>query len=433
MTATSQTAPGFRTVGAVVIGNALEWYDFALYGFLAGTIGAQFFPSASPWTSLLASFAVFGSAFVVRPFGGVILAHLADQWGRRNVLVLVIAVMTVGTAMIAFVPGYASIGLAGPITVAVSRLLQGFAAGGEFASATAYLVEAAPVTRRGFYGAWQISGQGAAILLSGLAGSLTAQLMTPAQFESWGWRIPFLFGLLVGPVGYYLRVKLSEPRPFLEERARSSGGSAPLTSVLAAYKARVLIGLGLVISGSASLYVLFVFMPTYAIRVIGLGTGSAFIAPIVAGLTVAVLCPLTGLLSDAIGRKALLIVSTAGLLLAPYPCFLWLQHERGVFALGLVEFAFGLLFAIGGGPFNAALSEMFPVRLRATGLAIAYNFGVALFGGLAPLIVAWLIATTHDALAPSYYVAGCGAVGLLAAALWPAPEPRRSAAASTAG
>jgi MFS family permease len=421
MPGNGEAKPTLATVGAVVIGNALEWYDFALYGFFAGTIGNLFFPSESAWTSLLSSLAVFGSAYFVRPFGGIILAQMADRWGRRNVLVLVIAVMTVGTAMIAFVPSYAAIGLAAPLTIALSRLLQGFAAGGEFASATAYLVEVAPRGRRGFYGAWQIAGQGAAILLSGIAGSLAAHLTAPEHFASWGWRVPFLLGLAIGPVGYYLRVRLAEPQAFIEDRARHAAAPAPLLEALTELKARLAVGLGLVISGSAALYVLFVFMPTYAVRVMGLDQRTAFIAPVVAGLTVAALCPLSGLISDVIGRKPLLVISTAGLLLAPYPCFLWLQHHHSAGMLALIEFGFGLLFAIGGGPFNAALSEMFPVRARATGLAIAYNFGVALFGGLAPFVVVWLIATTRDPLAPSYYVAACGAIGLAAALRWPVP------------
>lgn len=412
-----KTARG--TIGAAVIGNALDWYDFTLYGYLAVTIGKLFFPSASPWTSLLSSLAAFGAAFVVRPLGGIILAQMADQWGRRGILIFVIGLMTVGTAMIAFAPTYATIGIAAPLIIVLSRLLQGLSAGGEFASATAFLVEHAPAHRRGLYGAWQFSGQGIAILLSGIAGSLTTHAMTPEQFDSWGWRLPFVFGLVIGPVGYYMRLKLRESPAFFNARDHDPRHRAPLREVLARFKLHSLIGLGLVIGGSASLYVLFVFMPTYAIRVLGMDFRVAFVAPIAAGLTLAIFCPVMGLLSDRIGRRPLLIVSTAGLLLAPYPCFLWLQHEPTVLQLALVEFAFGLIFSIGGGPFSAALAELFPIRLRATGMAIAYNLGVALFGGMAPFIVAWLIGTTHDPLAPVYYVAACSTISVTAAIAFP--------------
>ena len=224
---------------------------------------------------------------------------------------------------------------------------------------------------------------------------------------------------MIGPVGYYMRLKLREPAAYLAARSQQQTNHSPLAEVLANYKRPTLIGLGLVIGGSASLYVLFVFMPTYAIRVLGLDLRTAFVAPVAAGLTLAIACPFMGLLSDRIGRKTALIISTAGLLLAPYPCFLWLQHEPNVGQLAIVELVFGFIFAIGGGPFSAALAELFPVGARATGMAIAYNLGVALFGGLAPLIVAWLISRTHDPLAPVYYVAACTTISLIAALAFP--------------
>jgi len=422
MSTIATVRPAFRTIGAVVIGNALDWYDFALYGYLAVTIGTLFFPAESSWTSLLSSLAAFGSAYIVRPLGGIILAQLADQWGRRNTLILVIALMTLGTALITFAPSYGSIGVAAPVIVVLSRLLQGFSAGGEFASATAFLIEAAPPARRGLYGAWQLAGQGMAILLSGLAGSLMARVLTPLQFMAWGWRVPFLLGLVIGPLGYYLRLRLKESPVFLDERARRRAARSPLVELVLAYKYRVLLGFGLVIGGSAALYVLFVFMPTYAIRVLGLDLSAAFIAPVVAGLTVGVFCPILGLVSDKIGRKGLLVISMAGLLVAPYPCFLWLQHGHSVWHLAAVELAFGVIFSFSGGPFNAALGELFPMRLRASGLGVAYNFAVALFGGLAPLVVAWLIMRTQDPLAPTYYVAACAIVGLAAALAWPSSD-----------
>jgi MHS family proline/betaine transporter-like MFS transporter len=411
----------YTMIGAAVIGNALDWYDFSLYGYFAAIFSRLFFPASSEsWTPLLSSLAVFGTAFVVRPIGGIILAQQADRWGRRGILIFTIGLMTAGTAMIAFAPTYAAIGVAAPLIIVVSRLLQGLSAGGEFASATAFLVEHAPPHRRGLYGAWQLSGQGIAILLSGLAGSIAARAMAPDQFDAWGWRLPFLFGLVIGPVGYYMRVKLQESSAFSAEHPRGSQGRSPIADVLVNHKSRTLTGLGLVVGGSASLYVLFVFMPTYAMRVLGLDPRAAFVAPVVAGLTVALFCPIMGHLSDTIGRKAALIASTAGMLLAPYPCFIWLQHEPSVARLAIVEFAFGLIFATGGGPFSAALAEMFPIGLRATGMAVAYNIGVALFGGMAPLTVAWLYAITGDRLAPAYYVMACSAIGLIAAFAFPA-------------
>ncbi len=415
MNNTAAERPARNAVAAAVIGNALDWYDFTLYGYFALTLAKLFFPAQSPGMSLLAALGAFGMAFVVRPFGGIILAQIADQWGRKRILIFVIALMTVGTAMMALTPSYAAIGIAAPIAIVVSRLLQGFSAGGEFASSTAFLVEQAPAERRGLYGAWQFAGQGIAILLSGLAGSLVSRTMSVEHFETWGWRLPFLFGLVIGPVGYYMRLTLIEAPVFARDQSDHSKPRMPLAQVMADYRVQTLIGLGLVVGGSASLYVLFVFMPTYAIHVLGLDFRAAFVAPIVAGMSVAVFCPLMGRLSDRIGRKPPLIASAAGLLVALYPCFAWLAHAPSVARLALVELLFGLLFSIGGGPFNAALAEMFPVQLRATGMAVAYNLGVALFGGFAPLIAGWLIERTHDPLGPGYYVAACVAVSLAAA------------------
>ena len=193
----------------------------------------------------------------------------------------------------------------------------------------------------------------------------------------------------------------------------------------------MLIGLGLVIGGSGSLYVLFVFMPTYAVKVLGFDLKAALLAPIVAGLTVAIFCPLMGRLSDTIGQKPSLIASAAGLLITLYPSFAWLDHNPSVTHLALVEFLFGFLFSLGGGPFNAALAEMFPPELRATGMAVAYNLGVALFGGLAPFAVAWLIRHTGDPLSPGYYVAACVSVSLVAAVALPGTS--RASAAASAG
>jgi MFS family permease len=404
----------------VIIGNALEWYDFTLYGYFTVTIAKLFFPAHSPWTSLLSALAAFGVAFVVRPFGGLFLAQRADRWGRKGILIFVIGLMTIGTALMAATPTYAAIGIAAPLIIVASRLCQGFAAGGEFASATAFLVEQAPERRRGLYGAWQFSGQGMAILLAGVAGWLSADALAPAAFESWGWRVPFLVGLVAGPVGYYMRLKLNESPAFIATANRETKNASPLREVFITYKRRVLIGLGLVVGGSGSLYVLFVFMPTYAVKVLGLDLKAALLAPIAAGLAVAIFCPIMGRVSDTVGRKPCLIVSAVGLLAALYPCFIWLQQETSVERLVVVEFFFGLLFSIGGGPFNAALAEMFPPQSRVTGMAVAYNFGVALFGGLAPFAVAWLIARTGDPLAPMYYVVACVFVSFIAAWALPA-------------
>ena len=205
-------------IAAAIFGNALEWYDFTIYGYMAVTIAHLFFPSTSSWTPLLSAFAAFGIAYGVRPFGGIILGYFADVYGRKSVLVAVIMLMTAGTAMVALAPTYASIGVAAPVLIVCARILQGLSAGGEFGSAASFLIEHAPPARRGYFGAWQFAGQGAAVFTSGAIGALMSWALSVEQIEAWGWRLPFMLGLLIGPVGVLIRAKLQETPDFVESR-----------------------------------------------------------------------------------------------------------------------------------------------------------------------------------------------------------------------
>ncbi len=392
-----------RQIVAVAIGNALEWYDFAIYGYVAVTISKLFFPPETGWTPLLATFGLFAVSYVVRPVGGILLGHYADQYGRKALLVFVIGLMSVASAMIAAAPTYQMIGVAAPSLIVVARVLQGLAAGGVFGSATAFLVEHAPPESRGLYGSWQFSGQGAAIMLSGAVGMFVTHYLDPHQLESWGWRLPFLLGLVLGPIGVYIRFKLSETPEFLEEQSRHSGGRSVI-SMIAMYKYNVLVGLGLVVGGTAAFYVLFVFMPTYSIRVLHLGSAVSFLAMVAAGVTVAICCPLMGLISDRIGRWPVMMAAATIFLVAVYPGFRWLQAAPSGATLVMLELGFGFLFAAYAGPGGATIAMLYPVHSRATAMAIAYNVAVAVFGGGAPMIVTWLIAWTGDPIAPAYYV-----------------------------
>jgi MFS family permease len=410
----------YRQVVATCIGNALEWYDFSVYGYLAVTISKLFFPPGDSSAALLSTLAIFGVAFAVRPLGGIVLGHYADLIGRKSILFTVIAVMTLGIAMITFTPTYATIGIAAPLIMLLARLLQGLSAGGEFGSSMSFLVEHAPPRRRGLYGGWQQSGQGAATLLAGIVGSLVARGLTPDQLLSWGWRIPFAVGLIIGPIGLYMRLRLVETPEFLRHREQVRDRPAiPIKVVFAEHGLRVLTGLGLVLGGAATVYVLFLFMPTYAIRVLHLNLQASFVAPLIAGIMLTIFCPITGYLSDLWGRKPVMAVSAGLFLLAIYPAFIWLNDAPSVGRLAAVEFVFGLLMAGYAGPLTAALADMFAVGVRVTGMSIAYNVGVALFGGFAPLIVTWLLITTGSQLAPAYYVMAGLALSFIATLLMP--------------
>jgi MFS family permease len=392
-------------IAAAVIGNALEWYDFTIYFYLATTLARLFFPGASQTEKLLSALAAFGVAFVFRPLGGVLFGRFADLHGRKATLLLLMGLMTVGIALVAFAPTYAAIGLAAPCLIVMGRILQGLSASGEFASATTFLIEHAPPGRRGFYGGWQMSGQGLADVLAASVGLWMAYGFTPEQLEGWAWRAPFLIGLVIGPIGLVIRSKLSESPEFLAyRRTGASLHSDPLVSAAACYKRRILIGMGVVLGGAGALYVADLFMPTYAITTLGLSMQASFLAPLIAGLIMAAFSPLFGSLSDRVGRKPVMATAIFLLFLAIYPAFQWLNASPSAGRLALLEAGFGILAAAYAGPLSTAIAELFPVGLRATGSGIAYNVGIALFGGFAPLIVAWLISRTGDPLVPAYYV-----------------------------
>ena len=266
-----------RQILAAVIGNALEWYDFVVYGFLTVIISRLFFPSDSEYASLLMAMATFGVGFFMRPVGGILIGLYADRRGRKAALQLIILLMTISIAMIAFAPTYAAIGAAAPILIVLARLLQGMDTGGEFASATSFLVESAPPDRRGFYGSLQMVGQSVAALAGATSGMLITQGLTPEQIDSWGWRLPFLFGLLIGPVGLWIRRHLNETEAFVEA-SQSAEAPAGLMAIWRSYRRSIAVSFGLVVSGTIMYYVVLIYMPTYAKTQLGIPLGGFYCA-----------------------------------------------------------------------------------------------------------------------------------------------------------
>jgi MFS transporter, MHS family, proline/betaine transporter len=410
----SQIAPKPLQIVAAVIGNALEWYDFIVFGFFTVVIARLFFPSDNQYASLLLTTATFGVGFFMRPVGGVLLGIYADRRGRKAALLMVITLMTIAIAMIAFAPTYAAIGVAAPLIMVLARLLQGFSAGGEFASATAFLTESAPATRRGLYGSWQMVGQGLAVLLGAILGTLLTRSLTPETLDSWGWRIPFLFGLIIGPVGLYIRRKLDETSAFLQSN-RSLAGQQGAGSVLMSHVKEMLACLGMVVSGTISFYVILIYIPTFARTQLHLPLDQAFLAQSIGLACEVVLIPICGLLSDFVGRKPVMITALVLDLLVTYPLFSWVSASPSFGALLTMQIILCSLFGVFNGPISTALAEQFPTRVRSTALAIAYNIAVMLFGGFAQFFVTWLIQATGTPIAPAYYLIFGAAVGLLAA------------------
>jgi MFS family permease len=377
-------------------------------------ISRLFFPSDSEYASLLLTMATFGVGFFMRPVGGIVIGMYADRKGRKAALQLIIAMMTVAIAMIAFAPTYAAIGAAAPIMIVLARLLQGFATGGEFASATAFLVESAPAERRGFYGSLQMVGQSIAALAGAASGMIITQGLSVEQIDSWGWRLPFIIGLLIGPVGLYIRRHLEETDAFIEI-SKSPVAKSSLVSIFQLYRRAVLSSFGLVLASTIMYYVVLIYMPTYAKTQLGIPLTDAFIAQVAGLLCLTALTPLFGALSDRIGRRPILLTATLLYFVLPYPLFAWLQAEPGLLRLAVMQVCLCSAVAVGFGPISTALAEQFPARVRSTGLALAYNFAVMLFGGFAQLIVTWLIKTTGSPLAPAFYVMFGAVVGFVAA------------------
>jgi len=286
----------WRAVISASIGNALEWFDLVVYGFFAVTISALFFPNHDENTSLLLTLGTFGVSFFMRPLGAVVIGVYADRKGRRAALTLSILLMMVGTLIIALLPTYAAIGVMAPIGIVAARMIQGFSAGGEFGSATAFLAEHAP-SRRGFYSSFQVASQGLTTLLAAGFGAVLTTTLTPDQMQSWGWRVPFLFGLLIGPVAYYIRRHVDETPEFLQAETTET----PLRDTLSHQKERLLLAMGVVIVATVSTY-LVLYMPTYAVKQLGLPPSAAFAATLATGVVQMLFAPLVGHWSDRYGR-----------------------------------------------------------------------------------------------------------------------------------
>ncbi|SOE65133.1 Predicted arabinose efflux permease, MFS family [Burkholderia sp. OK233] len=406
-----------RAVVAAVIGNALEWYDFTVFGFLTVVIAQLFFPAENDYSSMLLTTATFGVVFVMRPIGGIVLGLYADRAGRKAALSLVIALMTLGILLLAIAPPYSAIGIGAPLMIVLGRLLQGFSAGGEFGSSTALLIEAAPFSKRGFYGSLQMAGQAAALLLGAVVGALITHGLSPEALKSWGWRVPFILGLIIGPIGFYIRRHLSDSEAFL--LAQKTARRATLGEVFRSHSRDVLCGLGAVIALTVTIYVLISYLPTFAVKQLKLPYAQSFCAVIVGNLLLTVLSPLTGAWSDRIGRKGLSLWSLVLTLVIIYPLFAWLAAEPSVSKLILVQALLSIALSGYYGPFGALIAELFPANVRSIGLSLAYNVAVMLFGGFGPFVVTWLINTTGSPLAPIYYVMGGLALSIVAVACIP--------------
>jgi MFS transporter, MHS family, proline/betaine transporter len=399
-----------RVVIAATIGNVLEWFDFVIYGFLAVTIAQVFFPVSDPTVSLLITFGAFGLAYLVRPLGAIFVGSYTDKHGRKAGLTLSIALMMVGTTLMALTPSYASIGIAAPVLITFARLLQGFSVGGEFGSSVAFLMEHGS-HRCGFAASWQFSVAGLITALASLFGVALNTLLSADQVLSWGWRLPYIFGMLVGPAGLYIRARLSETPEFL---AAEQSESMPLGELFRKYPLPLLLGIGVSIISNSSFYIL-LYIPTYGQKILGLPATTGFIATLVGGVVLAVCAPLFGHWSDKIARPRIMVATAWLFVLTSWPSFFLLASWPSLSVCIFVVAWLQLLKAGYSGVLPSLLGEQFPVATRAIGVALSFSTAVTIFGGFAPFIATWLIAHTGDPLSPSFYLVVTA--GMSAAAL----------------
>ena len=413
MTVDSPHVPGpsmRRLIVAATIGNVFEWFDFVVYGFFAVTLAEVFFPTGNPTVSLLVTFGAFGLAYLVRPLGAIVVGGYTDRAGRRAGLLLSLALMMIGTTMMAVTPGYATIGIAAPIIITMSRLLQGFSVGGEFGSAVSFLAEHTGA-RRGFGASWQFATAGMITVLASLFGVILTTSLTHDQLVGWGWRIPYVFGMLIGPAGLYVRAKIVETPEFL---AAEKPETIPIMDLLRQHPVPVLLGLGISIISNSSFYIL-AYIPTYGVKTLHLPAVTGFTATLIGGLVLTVGSPVAGQWSDRMTSRPLLMVVTCWLfVLTSWPVF-WLMGTWPSLLTCIMAVAWLQLCKAGySGVLPSLLAEQFPVDTRAIGVALSFSTAVSIFGGLAPLVATSLIAITGDPLSPSYYLVFTALLSLFA-------------------
>ncbi|MBO8199408.1 MFS transporter [Streptomyces smyrnaeus] len=402
-----------RSVAAGAVGVFVHWFDWAAYAYLAGTVATVFFPAEDSTTGLLAVFGVFAVSFGIRPIGALVFGSLGDRIGRKRTLSLVIFMMSGATLTIGLLPGYASIGVAAPILLVILRLLQGFAAGGEFGSAASFLAESAPRRRRGFGVSWLEVGS----LLGFLAGSfvffLLSTTLDDTRLTSWGWRLPFLIAAPLGVIGFIIRNKIEDTPEYRAMEANDTVPRSPVRELLRSHKRHLLQASGLMAAMHVPFYAVLTYLVTYETDHLGHSAGSAALLSTVISLLGLALVPLFGLLSDRVGRKPVFVGATAALLVVSTPAFLLMRTgPAGTWAAGLL---LGAILAAILGTYAVWSAEVFPTRTRQSGLSISYNLTAALFAGTVPYLMTVLISATGSTLVPGPYLMVFAAGGLIAA------------------
>ncbi|MFH9950404.1 glycine betaine/L-proline transporter ProP [Streptomyces luteogriseus] len=401
-----------RAVKAAALGNAMEWFDFGVYSYIAVTLGKVFFPSGNPTAQLLSTFGAFAAAFLVRPLGGMVFGPLGDRVGRQKVLALTMIMMAAGTFAIGLIPSYATIGVGAPILLLVARLVQGFSTGGEYADASTFIAEYAPDKRRGFLGSWLEFGTLAGYIGgAGLVTIMTALLSTD-DLTSWGWRIPFLIAGPMGIIGLYLRMHLEETPAFAAEaeKAENNRPKTPLREMVTGQWRALLLCVGLVLVFNVTDYMLLSYMPSYLTGQLHYDETHGLLVVLGVMAVMMIVQPFAGALTDRVGRRPVIATGCAGFLLLSVPALL-LIREGSLLAVALGMGALGMLLVCFTASMPSALPALFPTKVRYGSLSIGFNVSVSLFGGTTPLVVTALIGATGNMMMPAYYMMAAAVIG----------------------
>ncbi|MFI6353513.1 glycine betaine/L-proline transporter ProP [Streptomyces sp. NPDC050743] len=401
-----------RAVKAAALGNAMEWFDFGVYSYIAVTLGKVFFPSGNPTAQLLSTFGAFAAAFLVRPLGGMVFGPLGDRVGRQKVLALTMIMMAAGTFAIGLIPSYASIGVGAPLLLLAARLVQGFSTGGEYAGASTFIAEYAPDKKRGFFGSWLEFGTLAGYIGGAGLVTLMTALLSSQDLQSWGWRVPFLIAGPMGIIGLYLRMRLEETPAFAAEveKAEAARPKVPLREMVAGQWKALLLCMGLVLVFNVTDYMLLSYMPSYLTSELKYDETHGLLVVLGVMAVMMIVQPFAGALTDRVGRRPVIAAGCAGFLFLSIPALL-LIREGSLLAVGLGMGALGLLLVCFTAAMPAALPALFPTRVRYGSLSIGFNVSVSLFGGTTPLVVTALIGATGNMMMPAYYMMAAAVVG----------------------
>jgi MHS family proline/betaine transporter-like MFS transporter len=397
----------WRLIAAGAAGNVMEWYDFAVYGYFAATIGKKFFPADNPTTSLIAAFGVFAAGFLMRPLGGIVFGHIGDHVGRKAALTISVLAMAIPTFLIGILPTHDVLGPTAAVLLVVLRLIQGLSVGGEYTTSIVFLVESSGRRHHGFAGSWSGFGATAGILLGSAVGAIITSVLPPEDVHSWGWRLPFLLGLGVGLMGLYVRKRLPEP-PM--PKTESSQRTSMVATIRDHWRVILRIALVCIVLG-VSFYLTFVYLVTYMQQVGGMAEGEALEINTINMAILLAIMPTAGWLSDRVGRRPILLAATIGMLAFAWPLFWMVHHASPVWSFfGQLGFTIliGMMAVV-----PVLLVELAPAAVRCTVVALGYNLSLGLLGGTAPMAAAWLIGRTGNDLSPAFYLMGAAAISLV--------------------